>query len=377
MLKKSLTICAAIIATLLWRNDPLHAEEQVPTVNVRTIFQALNCTISWQNPVIQLTRGADTMTLTVGSNRVTKNGIPLTLTNPIRLVNGTAVIATTDIYAVAENWRGLQNATNRIPVAGKTHTVGSGDSLWSIAQSYATDTDHLMMWNQLRDQVLFPGEKLYVEEPYVAHTVVAGNSLWTIAQQYSTTVSAIQTKNQLSSTMIYVGQLLKIPVPKEMWAQPSEVVAAPTNLAQGIFPFVNGTYQQFGDTWGQSRAFGGQRTHEGIDILANRGTPLFSVEDGTIVSYGWSELGGWRLSIKVNNSTVLYYAHLSGYAPSIVKGATVKKGQLIGYSGDTGYGPEGTSGKFVPHLHFGMYDSTSSPWKAFNGYSYLKWWELR
>ncbi|WP_044748480.1 M23 family metallopeptidase [Bacillus alveayuensis] len=51
----------------------------------------------------------------------------------------------------------------------------------------------------------------------------------------------------------------------------------------------------------------------------------------------------------------------------------IKKGQLIGYVGDSGYGSVGTTRKFAPHLHFGMYDAN---WKVINPYSYLKYWEI-
>jgi peptidoglycan LD-endopeptidase LytH len=48
----------------------------------------------------------------------------------------------------------------------------------------------------------------------------------------------------------------------------------------------------------------------------------------------------------------------------------IKKGQLIGYVGDSGYGSVGTTG----NLHFGMYDAN---WKVINPYSYLKYWEWK
>ena len=46
---------------------------------------------------------------------------------------------------------------------------------------------------------------------------------------------------------------------------------------------------------------------------------------------------------------------MSRFAEGIEMGERVKKGEVIGYVGDSGYGPEGTTGKFPPHLHFGIY----------------------
>jgi murein DD-endopeptidase MepM/ murein hydrolase activator NlpD len=144
-------------------------------------------------------------------------------------------------------------------------------------------------------------------------------------------------------------------------------------LQNGIFPLKKGTYKyrnNFGDlrTWTPNGPK--KRSHEGIDIKAPNGTPIYSATDGKIVRYGWNYYGGWRLTISVGNNTTLYYAHLDRYAPGLSEGKTVKKGQLLGYVGKTGYGPVGTEGK-RNHLHFGIYKNGS----AINPYPYLKKWE--
>ena len=56
----------------------------------------------------------------------------------------------------------------------------------------------------------------------------------------------------------------------------------------------------------------------------------------------------------------------------------MKKGEVIGYVGDSGYGTEGTTGKFPPHLHFGIYVRENLlSWRreAINPYPLLKVWE--
>ena len=50
-----------------------------------------------------------------------------------------------------------------------------------------------------------------------------------------------------------------------------------------------------------------------------------------------------------------YYAHLSSYGRAFQKGDRVSAGDLLGYMGDSGYGPEGTTGRFDVHLHIGIY----------------------
>lgn len=145
------------------------------------------------------------------------------------------------------------------------------------------------------------------------------------------------------------------------------------NIKDGIFPMKKGTYKPFRDNFGVLRTWSPKgrtkRSHKGIDISAPKGTPLYSATDGKIVRYGWNQYGGWRMTIKTNDK-YLYYAHMDKYAPGLYKGATVKKGQLIGYVGKTGYGPPGTEG-VKSHLHFSIIANGS----AINPYPYLKIWE--
>lgn len=143
-----------------------------------------------------------------------------------------------------------------------------------------------------------------------------------------------------------------------------------SEISDGVFPMEKGTYDPFDDTWGAGRTFGGDRTHEGNDIMAKTGVRLYSAVDGKVTQKRWRELGGYTLMIESNGYS-LYYAHMIKYEPGIKEGDQVKKGQPIGYVGDTGYGPEGTRGKFAPHLHFGIYKGST----AVNPFATLKHWE--
>jgi hypothetical protein len=195
------------------------------------------------------------------------------------------------------------------------------------------------------------------------YQVKSGDVLWKIAAANNVTVWELKQWNDLKSDLIYPGQALKL----------TGIKGASTAVqTDRQFPLMKGTYTAFSDTWGDARQFGGGRKHEGTDILAPIGTPVYSAADGVVVKYGWSNLGGWRLTVKTKQGVSFYYAHMSKYAAGMSKGATVKKGQIIGYVGNSGYGPEGTSGQFESHLHFGMYDAN---WDAINPYKYLKFWE--
>lgn len=136
----------------------------------------------------------------------------------------------------------------------------------------------------------------------------------------------------------------------------------------------------FVNSWGYSRTYGGERTHEGCDIMAGDNTrgiyPLLSVCDGTITNVGWLELGGYRLGITSNDGGYFYYAHMAAYAPDMKEGMTVKSGQFLGYMGDTGYSVvEGTTGNFDVHLHFGIYLTDAQTEISLNPYYILKYLE--
>lgn len=119
----------------------------------------------------------------------------------------------------------------------------------------------------------------------------------------------------------------------------------------------------FADTWKEQRSYGGERLHEGTDLMGasyERGTyPVISMTDGVVEKLGWLEKGGWRVGIRAPAGGYFYYAHLYSYASGLKEGDRIKAGQLLGYMGDSGYGKEeGTVGKFPVHLHLGIYLET-------------------
>ncbi|MEK7602298.1 MAG: peptidoglycan DD-metalloendopeptidase family protein [Patescibacteria group bacterium] len=110
--------------------------------------------------------------------------------------------------------------------------------------------------------------------------------------------------------------------------------------------------QYFGNTaFAKSGAYNGAG-HNGIDIGIPIGTPLGASLSGTVLATGNTDaipgcysFGKWVMINHANGLSTMY-AHLSQV--SVAKGATVTTGQIIGYSGMTGYATG-------PHLHFGVY----------------------
>ncbi|MDP3955727.1 MAG: peptidoglycan DD-metalloendopeptidase family protein [bacterium] len=111
--------------------------------------------------------------------------------------------------------------------------------------------------------------------------------------------------------------------------------------------------QHFGDTSYSKKNTGlyNGNGHRGIDLRAAVGTPLKASASGIIIGVGDTDLncrgasyGRWVL-IKHTNGLATLYAHMD--LIKAVAGQSVDRGQLIGYSGNTGF----TTG---PHLHFSV-----------------------
>ena len=117
--------------------------------------------------------------------------------------------------------------------------------------------------------------------------------------------------------------------------------------------------QYFGNTefaTQNPQVYGG-KGHNAIDLAASPGTIVRAARDGTVVDTGNTDLqrgcysyGKW-IFIKHDNGLSTLYTHLS--VISVSRGQGVAVGQVIGYSGSTGYATG-------PHLHFGVYATAGS-----------------
>ena len=117
--------------------------------------------------------------------------------------------------------------------------------------------------------------------------------------------------------------------------------------------------QQFGKTSSAKRLYT-SGTHDGIDFRASLATPVRASLSGTVMDVNHGavqncQYGKWVL-IRHGNGLATLYAHLSDI--SVSKGASVTTGQVIGYSGSTGYATG-------PHLHFTVYLSEAVSFKQY------------
>jgi murein DD-endopeptidase MepM/ murein hydrolase activator NlpD len=103
---------------------------------------------------------------------------------------------------------------------------------------------------------------------------------------------------------------------------------------------------QLRDTFTDARSEG--RVHDAIDIMADAGTPVLAVADGTVEKLFDSERGGLTIyQFEPSGRWCYYYAHLQRYADGLAEKQVIKRGEVIGYVGSTG-----NASAEAPHLHF-------------------------
>jgi murein DD-endopeptidase MepM/ murein hydrolase activator NlpD len=138
------------------------------------------------------------------------------------------------------------------------------------------------------------------------------------------------------------------------------VSAAPDSVSM---PVMNVRKRATTDTWGAARSEG--RSHEGVDIFAPRGTPVFSSTEGIVTRIGTNRLGGQVINVLGPGRQMHYYAHLDRYG-AFKEGEVVYPGSIIGYVGNTG-----NARTTPPHLHYGIYDPVRgaiNPWPLLRDY---------
>jgi peptidase M23-like protein len=123
-----------------------------------------------------------------------------------------------------------------------------------------------------------------------------------------------------------------------------------------------------------------QGPHQGIDIMSIRHQPAIAFETGRVEKHIGSSLRTCMLYLHGASGMTYVYIHLNNdltmsndnrggcrngvaYAPGLVTGQRVRRGQLVGYVGDSG-----DANGIQPHLHFEVRTPTG---RAINPYRYL------
>ena len=105
---------------------------------------------------------------------------------------------------------------------------------------------------------------------------------------------------------------------------------------------------QVADTYGAPRA--GNRTHDGVDIFAPRGTPVRAAAPGFVYRIDDLSLGGLSVTVVGDGGARYFYTHFDSVPESLREGQRVETDTVIGYVGNSG-----NAASTPPHLHFGVY----------------------
>ncbi len=164
---------------------------------------------------------------------------------------------------------------------------------------------------------------------------------------YQQTIKELEQKQQeISGEIEEIETMLREKIdPKLLPQKRPGVLLKPTN----------GTVSQnFGATAFALKGGYRGKYHNGVDIAAPIGTPIYAAEDGKIRKIENQDrfcrkgAYGKYIAIEHENNLTTLYAHLSSWSTNIKEGQAIKRGDVIGYVGRTGYATG-------PHLHFTVY----------------------
>jgi murein DD-endopeptidase MepM/ murein hydrolase activator NlpD len=150
------------------------------------------------------------------------------------------------------------------------------------------------------------------------------------------------------------------PAPAPPQSEPTPAGTGAEIPASLLIPVAGVRAEDLRDTFTEARSEG--RVHNSIDIIAPKGTPVLAAADGRVVKLFQSAKGGTTVYQRgTDGKTIYYYAHLDRYADGLAENREVRRGDVLGYVGDTG---NATPGNF--HLHFSIW-ITEDPKRYWDG----------
>ncbi len=224
--------------------------------------------------------------------------------------------------------------------SGTSHKVEAGETLSSISKLYGVPTAQIRAANSLGSDQIRAGQALLIPgaQPLRRHRVESGDSLWELATRYQVSLTELLAVNPgvEDPGHLQIGQELKIPGGSAAVAASAPVVDPELSLG-GLFVWPNSApvSSDFGPRWG--------RNHNGIDLAANQGDPIYAARSGHVDLAGEVKGYGNTVILRHPDGTRTLYAHASKLL--VTAGQDVKQGERIALVGSTG----NSTG---PHLHF-------------------------
>jgi murein DD-endopeptidase MepM/ murein hydrolase activator NlpD len=189
--------------------------------------------------------------------------------------------------------------------------VKPGENLFRISQAYATNYHELAEINSIKATELRPGQRIFIPG---AKSQAKGTGGLRFARR---------------------NALERYHPPERMSRVRKEVAVAGTKIAWPLHGRV-----KISSGYGMR----GGNVHDGIDIAAKKGTPIYAADSGRVI-YSSRKLRGYGNMIIIKHKGVYSTVYAHNQVNKVDKGEFVDKGDLIGKVGDTGR----ASG---PHLHF-------------------------
>ena len=149
-----------------------------------------------------------------------------------------------------------------------------------------------------------------------------------------------------SSTTVVSRTKVKDPVVQKV------LIGTKPIAPSGKFIFPLKTYQFISSPFGWRWLRGSRNYHEGLDIAAAYGTPIYAADAGTVIFADWDKYLGWCVKIDHGNGIISIYGHASSLAKTVYAGKKVYQGEVVSYVGSTG----NSTGN---HLHFALYQKST------------------
>lgn len=221
-----------------------------------------------------------------------------------------------------------------------THTIASGESLYTIARRYDVTTQALVLANGLSSpdkivvgqKVIIPGRADLLATKAPAPVQVA-----------STNPAPAPLQQTLPTAAPNTLQTAATPAPAPQQAAPAPAPTQVANVAAAE-PAMSGNTKFRWPVSGRVLTDFAASRGTGINIEASEGSAIKAAENGTVIYVGSGVEGyGNLILIRHPNGYVSAYAHLKSM--SVAKGANVSRGDTIGAAGMTGSVTQ-------PQLHF-------------------------
>ncbi|NLY43332.1 MAG: peptidoglycan DD-metalloendopeptidase family protein [Clostridiaceae bacterium] len=243
----------------------------------------------------------------------------------------------------------------------KTYTIKEKDTLWDIAIAYKISVDEILRINPGLTENIHPGQVINLSVPQPVLSIETREKV-VYNEEIPYEVKEIKDDSMYQGRRVVVEEgvkgeqkveaeiiringieegkdILTTVVLSEPKAQTERVGTKPLPPKHGTGEFRRPIYGVLTSRYG----WRGREMHNGIDIAANTGDPIYAADGGKVIFAGRQGSYGLLVKIHHDNEYVTYYGHCSKILVKV--GDRVAKGEVIAKVGSTGR----STG---PHLHF-------------------------